>query len=375
MVNFFGVNYSLWTNNNAYQMAKKVDKDGTDGLQGTETFAFAQEAKANNVEKDDFMQLMGLETSQTRAADTAFSRGKSEDFDKAVDFYNKEMDYSQRRSVTSAAEDAIYQRLYALQKEIDNAYINCAAFNDSDMMVVRMSPYRYYTYPRFYDRLLNFDVADIRKRTTANMDSLNEIRDQVEKTMAKAKGETEYTKPEKFEYDVDAIAQKLLGMSYEEFAKQYPDELEKCKYVTYADLRTMSETESYVYGKAKAYAAEMLETTLQTAHNVHWDIQEQLLYESLNTSADIFAISEFEYDGITDKGLDSIKSYISFDCFESALMDKYGELKKEEKPDTAINAPEAEAQIKKPVKKVINGKVYVFTQDGSVYNLNGEQIK
>jgi len=217
---------------------------------------------------------------------------------------------------------------------------------------------------------LNFDIDELRTRTTNNMNSLNEIRDKLEYIIEEAKGETNHTTPAKTEYDVDALAQKHFGMSYEEFAAMYPDELENCKYVTYATLSTMNETQAYVYSRAKAYAAEMLDITLNEAHNVHWDIQERKLYESLDASGDIYLLSEFEYDGITPEGIAEFKSDISYNGFEKALISKYQELN-----PTSVSEVKEEESIKKPVKRIVNGNILIFNPDGSVYTLKGEKIK
>ena len=388
MTKINGIDYSVWINKQAAQIASSVDKDGVKGLQGKEIFDFTKAAKDNKIDKTEVYELLGLNVSKTRAGSTK-AREHSPEFDKAVEFYNSSMNSSQRYSVTRQAEMNITEILGDMERDINAAYQDCAAFNDPDMMVVRMSPYRYYMYPRFYDRLLNFDIDEIRTRTTKDMDSLNEIRDKIEYIMEKANGETTHTTPQKTEYDVDAIAQKHLGMSYEEFAQKYPKELENCKYVTYASLYNMDATQADVYSRAKSYAAEMMDITLSEAHNLHWDIQERKLYESLDASSDIYLISDFEFEGITPEGLAEFKSGISLNGFEQALIDKYNELKPEEEPDNpdepdipdepdepdAITSAESESKPQKPVKRVVNGAVLIFNPDGTVYNLNGQRIK
>ena len=369
MTNINGIDYSLWTNQKAIKIAQNNDKDGVNGLQGTEIFNFAKEAKLNNFEKTEISELLGLNVSKNRAASNR-TRDKHPDFDKAANYYNTVMSDSQRHSVTTGAEDNIVSALHKMEQDIDQAYIDCAAFNDSNLMVVLSSPFRYYRYASWINKLLNFDIDELRTRTTNNMNSLNEIRDKLEYIIEEAKGETNHTTPAKTEYDVDALAQKHFGMSYEEFAAMYPDELENCKYVTYATLSTMNETQAYVYSRAKAYAAEMLDITLNEAHNVHWDIQERKLYESLDASGDIYLLSEFEYDGITPEGIAEFKSDISYNGFEKALISKYQELN-----PTSVSEVKEEESIKKPVKRIVNGNILIFNPDGSVYTLKGEKIK
>ena len=365
-----GINYSLWTNGQAKQIAQNVDKDGVKGLQGTEIFAFAKSAKNNNIEKAEVFELLGLNISKTRA-DSTSTRPKSEEFKKAIDLYNsKEDDYYWRHSVTVDAENKLTERISKMEQDINKAYQECAAFNDPDIMVVRTSPYRYWSYTRFYDRLIKFDIDEIRTRTTKDMNSLNEIKDKVEHIIKDANGETKYDTQQKTNYDVDAIAQKHLGMSYKEFAKKYAKELEQCKYVTYADLYNMDSTMAYVYDRAKSYAAEMLDTTILEAHNVHWDTQERILYTSLDASSDVYAVSEFEWDGITDEGLNEIKTGLMYKSFEEALIDKY------RKDPTGISNAEAEQLPNGAVKVHKNGKVYIYNPaEDTYYDLNGRRIK
>ena len=372
MTKINGIDYSVWANKQAVQIASSVDKDGVKGLQGKEIFDFVKAAKDNKIDKTEVFELLGLKVAKTRC-EASKTRGNNPDFDKAAEFYNTQMDFRDRYSVTQKAEQNITDILAEMERSINKAYQECAAFNDPDIMVVMVSPYRYYRYPLFYDRLLNFDIDEIRTRTTNDMNSLNEIRDKVEYIMENANGETAHTTPSKTEYDVDAIAQKYLGMSYEEFAKKYAKELENCKYVTYASLKNMDATMADVYSKAKAYAAEMLDITLSEAHNLHWDIQERKLYESLDASGDIYVISDFEYTGITPEGLAEFKSGIAKNGFEKALIYKYNELKPDD--SDAINDAQTDVPLQKPVKRVVNGAVLIFNPDGTVYNLNGQRIK
>lgn len=381
MAGIDNIDYSNWSNKQAANIAKMVDTDGITGLKGKEILKFYQSAIASDIQKADIYELMGVNISKTRGDSKAHAREKTPEFDKAVQYYNDKMDYNQRYSVTRKTNQILEENLYKLERDINIAYQDCAAFNDSDIMVVIHSPYRYWTYPRFRDRLINFDIEEIRNRTTKDMESLNEIKEKVEAIMAEANGESEYEKPTKTEYDADAIAKKHLGMSYEEFAAKYSNELEKCKYVTYGDVGLMDETMAFVYGRAKAYAAEMLETTIQEAHNVHWDIQERKLYVSLEAAGDEYTISEFEYEGITEEGLAQINTGIMFKSFEEALIDRYHELKPADTPDNPTEEPDAvvsqttEKQPKKTVKRIVNGTVLIFKPDGSVYDLKGNKIK
>jgi hypothetical protein len=83
----------------------------------------------------------------------------------------------------------------------------------------------------------------------------------------------------------------------------------------------------------------------------------------------MITISDFEDDGITEEGLKSIKSGIMYKSFADALTEKYNELNPTNISDTVVEGS------KKPVKRVVNGAVLIFNPDGSVYDLNGHQIK
>jgi len=370
MAGIYNLDYSNWSNKQAASIAKKLDTDGKKGLQGKEVLNFVESAIANDISKDEIYELMGLNISKTRGESKALVREKTPEFEKAIQYYNDKLDMNQRYSVTRKTSDILEEKLYKIEHDINTEYQKCAAFNDSDIMVVLHSPYRYWSYPRFRDRLLNFDIDEIRTRTTKDMDSLNAIKDKVEAIIAEASGENDYKKPAQTEYDADAIAAKHLGMSYSEFAEKYSAELERCKYVTYADIGLMDETMAYVYDRAKAYAAEMLEITIQEAHNVHWDIQERKLYESLEAAGDISVISDFEYDGITDEGLAQIQSGIMYKAFEEALVSKYNE----SNPPDGMEGVKTEPNQKQAVIRIVNGNILIF-KDGSIYDLLGNKIK
>lgn len=360
------IDYLNWANQKAVELAKKVDKDGIKGLQGKEVSAFMRSAIDNNISKDDVYELMGVSLSKTRAAQLRAPRQKNPDFDKAVNYYNDKMNINQRSAVTEATYTNLETRLYNMEKAINQAYIDCDAY--SDIMIMPRWHYRYYPY--FEDKLLNFNIDEIRTRTTADMESLHQLKDKVEYIMEDANGETTHNEPQKTQYDVEALAQKHLGMSYAEFAEQYKEELEFCKTVTYADLASMNQTQRTVYAKAKAYAKEMLTITITEAHTVNWDVGERKLDETMKATGDMYAISDFEYDGITEQGLSELKSGIMYKAFEEALINKYRELE-----PSGINEVSAEPTQKTPIKRVVNGVVLIFNPDGSIYDLKGNKIK
>ena len=126
------------------------------------------------------------------------------DFDKAVEYYNTSMNYQQRYGVTRKTYDNLQTRLYNMEKAIDQAYTDCEAYGD--IMIVPRWHYRFY--PSFDTRLINFDLEDLRTRTTKDMESLYELKDKIEYIIEDANGKTEHTTPDKTEYDVDKLPQK-----------------------------------------------------------------------------------------------------------------------------------------------------------------------
>ena len=368
MSNINGIDYTSWSNDAAKTIAQKVDRDGKIGLQGQEIFDFARVAKNNNIEQEDIKSLLGLEASKSRGAEKVRqdTRDKSYEFRKAVDYYNKNMSYRQRNDVKNKTYDNLTQRLYTMEQSLNQAMIDCEAYQD--ILIVPRWHYRYY--PHFDTRLVNFDIDELRIVTARDMEALHTLKDKVETIVENANGETKHNAPAKTEYDVDKLAQKHLGMSYEEFAAKYKDELEFCKTVTIANLYTMTEKQAFVYAKAKAYATEMLQTTINEAHNVNWEIGERKTSETLKATGDMFAISEFEYDDITDEGLNNIRSGIMYKAFEKALISKYQELDTSDLGDIV-----EDKEVNKPRKVLINGSFFIFEPDGSVYDGLGKKIK
>lgn len=363
------IDYSAWTNQKAVQIAQQVDKNGVNGLQGQEISAFMRAAVENKIQKEEIFELMGVEINTQKTGSVSARRASKSSnpyFDKAVSYYNNKMNYYQRYDVTQDTYSNLEQRLYEMEKEIDQAYIDCAAY--SDILIVPRWHYRFY--PNLENKLLNFDIEEIRNHTKTDMESLHELKDKVEHIIENANGEKTHAEPEKTKYDIEALAQKHLGMSYEEFVKKYKDELEFCKTVTYADLSSMSETQRLVYSKAKAYAKEMLTITINEAHTVNWDTGRRKTDETLKATGDMYTISEFEDEGITDQGLAEIKSGIMFKAFEEALVKKYQELEPSVVKEAAV-----ENKPQKSFKRVVNGAVLIFNPDGSVYDLKGNKIK
>lgn len=306
-------------------------------------------------------KIMGFEKTQTQK--TAQSQNPL--FKAAINFYN-DLNSFDRSNVTYKINDDLQTKLYNMEKAIDDAFIGCDAYKDIVIM-----PRRYYRYyPNLNDKLLNFNIEEIRNITSKDMKSLQDLKENIESIIAEANGNLEYTKPSKVDYDIEKLAEKHLKMSYEEFSQKYKDELEFCKTVSIADIASMNETQKMVYSRAKAYAAEMLQTTINEAHTTNWDAGERKLEETLKVNDDMQTIIDFEIDGITDNGLAKIKSGITNKALEDVLVNVY----KEKCPD-GIQAIKASNKDESAKKVLVNGTVLILHQDGSVYDASGKKLK
>lgn len=361
MVN--SIDYSNWSNPKIQQLAAQADKDGVKGLNTQEVFEFTKLALENNIDKAEITELLGAKFSKNIAK---IQSQQNPEFRKASEYYNNEMNSYQRSDVTYKTYSNLETRLYNMEKEIDQAFIECETYQN--IVIVPKKYYRFY--PNFNDRLINFDLAEIRGLTSKDMIALHELRDKVEYIIEDANGLNSHNEPARTEFDVDELAQKHLGMSYEEFASKYASELEFCKTVTQADFGSMTETQRMVYDKAKAYASEMLNTTIQEAHTTNWDVGERKTEETLKATDDMFTISEFETKGITDNGLAELKSGIMYKAFEETLINAYRELN-----PSGIEDVEQDEKLQKPQKVIVNGAVLIFMPDGSIYDISGKKIK
>ena len=182
-------NKSMHKTNNAFVSEKyiKADENIKD--------EYVPQLNSAGTEKISETKQVGV----TRSEDSA-----NVDFDKAVEYYNTSMNYQQRYGVTRKTYDNLQTRLYNMEKAIDQAYTDCEAYGD--IMIVPRWHYRFY--PSFDTRLINFDLEDLRTRTTKDMESLYELKDKIEYIIEDANGKTEHTTPDKTEYDVDKLPQK-----------------------------------------------------------------------------------------------------------------------------------------------------------------------
>ena len=315
-------------------------------------------SQSNSVIKEDVFERSNVKSEQV---DKISKKNSDNDLNNAIDNYNK-LDYYDRSAITYETSDSVQSKLYRMEREIDDAFANCKAYQD--ICIIPRWHYRYYPYMQ--EKLLNFDIQEVRTRTDADMKSLQNLKNKIEYVIEDANGEKEHKKPETTHYDIEELAQKHLGMSYADFDKEYHNELEFCKTVTYADFNLMNERQAFVYGKAKAYAKEMLETTINDARKTRLDYGERLLDETNKTSDDLIAMSDFEFDGINDENWAKLKSGIVINSFKEVLKKNLSG----NKPN-GINDLITKASLTKSIKKIENGEVVVIKPDGLKYDIKG----
>ncbi len=403
------IDYSLWQNSNALRLAKQADNDEVKGLNRViEIFNVIKSALGEKVSKDDLNELFGLTLSAKSALTRAGSEGrtKSPEFQQAIDDYNKILKimeelrpykYSDFKkgdlydeleklisSVTKEAYDILEKKLYDMEAGINKAFSDCKAYQT--IVIVPRGHFRHfqyvYDYNFIYNNISGFDIEDIRKTTAEAMESLHKLKDDAQKTFETANGETTHTEPTKTPYDIEALAQKHLKMSYSEFAAKYKDLIERCKEpMTYADTLSMSPDERDAYNRLKGYSSEMLSITINEAHTVNWDIGERKVEETLNATGDMYALQDFEMEGITDEGLAQIKSGITYAAFRDAMTNKQetlsakvNELTPQEEDPEETGMQEVESKTGKTRKVIKNKKLVIESKIGD-YNLNGTKVK
>lgn len=298
---------------------------------------------------------------KSEQVDKTSQKDNDNDLKNAINNYNK-LDSYNRSKLTYETSDSVQSKLYKMESCIDNAFANCKAYQD--ICIIPRWHYRYYPYMQ--EKLINFDVKEIRTRTDADMNSLQDLKDKIEYTIEEANGEKEHNKPATTHYDIEELAQKHLGMSYADFDKEYHDELEFCKTVTYADFNSMNARQAFVYGKAKAYAKEMLETTINEARNTRFNYGERLLDVTNKTSDDLSIITDFELDGISDESWAKLKNGIVINSFKDVLKKNLSENKPNGMNDIIVKP-----LTTKSIKRVENGEVIIVTPNGFKYNTNG----
>lgn len=362
MSEFVKINYHQGKNFTGDALFDKAENNGNKYQSGI--VVFTQENKTQNIERTNLYENLGVSFSSAKSLKLPV---QNPEFVAASEYYNNQLEVYERGNVTQKAYSNLEERLYKMEKGIDDAFIDCQAYQD--IVIVPRWHYRYYPYVN--DKLMQFDIEEIRNITAKDMQSLQDLKERIECVIAEANGEENYQKPEPTHYDIEELAQKHLGMTYADFAKLYKDELEFCKTVSSADLNAMNETQRMVYSKAKAYAAEMIQTTINEAHTTNWDAGNRKVDETMKATDDMLLLSDFETDGITEEGLSQIKSGILYKAFEDAVIEKY----KTSCIDNISKQTSQQASVKN-IKKFNARNKRVEIQSGAfIYDTNGKRIQ
>ena len=155
------------------------------GLMSLPTFS-------NNLIKEDVFEKSNIKSEQ---ADKTFQKDSDNDLKNAINNYNK-LDYYNRSKLTYETSDSVQSKLYKMERRIDDVFANCRAYQD--ICIIPKWHYRYYPYMQ--EKLINFDVQEIRTRTDADMKSLQNLKDKIEYSIEDANGEKEHNNPKQMQY-------------------------------------------------------------------------------------------------------------------------------------------------------------------------------
>lgn len=313
------IDYSLWQNSNALKLAQQADDDKIKGLNRTiEVFnlvKFAIDEKVNKCDLNELFDKVGLRT--RRAASN--NREITAEYQKAIDYYNNVLGSYQKYNVTQDTYYALEKVLGEMEQSINKAFEKCSAYAE-----ILITPSWYYRFhPYLMNHLDSFDIEEVRTKTSGAMESLQNLKQEVEDIIAQASGKEKGDDVERTSYDVEALAVKHLGMSYAQFAQNNRGIIEKCKTMTVAGMASLTPSEADAYSRLQAYAKEMIDITVNEAHTIRWNVGERKVDETLKATGDMYKISEFETDGITEQGLDEIESDIMYNTFKNTLIDTY----------------------------------------------------
>ena len=360
------INYTKWQNSNALKFAEQADDDKIKGLnRAIEIFNLVKFALESKVQKADLNELFNTEVPSARTRAALNSREISTEFQKAIDYYNTVMGSYQKYNITQDTYLALEKVLSEMEQGINEAFNNCKAY--SEILITPSWYYRFYPY--LMNHLDSFDIEEIRTKTSESMESLQNLKQEVEDIIAKAGGKEKGDTVERTSYDIEALAVKHLGMSYKDFAKNNRSIIEKCKTMTLAGMASLTPSEADAYSRLQAYAKEMIEITVQEAHTVRWNAGDRKVEETLKATGDMYKISEFEYDGISEQGLNELESDIMYNTFKKTLIDAYNKIN----PD---GMDEVSANKRKDVWKEPDGKggltIHIREQD---FDLHGRRRK
>lgn len=350
MTDFENINYTAW-NHFCFNIAKASDNDGVFGLNKSEIEVFRTTALNSGVSENTVASLLGANFKLNK------SKISSAEFDEAIRYYNSELSSNERSQITYDTYNIGQEKLYNLEREIDEAFINCEAYQDI-LIIPQRRPKP--------DKLLNFDIYALRDITSKDMKALHELKENIILAIEKANETKNHENITPTKFDIEELAIKYLGMSFADFSVKYSKELEFCKTVTYADLYQMTEIQRYVYSTVKSYAKVLLTTTINEAHDVRWYSGNKLQEETNKYTDDMIKILDFESNGLSKQNFENLSSGIMKTSFLKALTSYL----------KANNIESVDSEDKnKTIKKVTKDGIVIITKDGKKFDITGKKIK
>ena len=356
----FQIDYSRWSNQEAIRIAQNIDKDGIKGLSRIEIFDFMKEVKYENI---DSLTL----STKSRQHKVSSQTQIPPELQAAIDNFNIEDDqtYERRKAIIDDAYARGEEIMHQLSSDINQAYVDCEAYENITLIPRRW--FRWYRPAEF----VNFDLAEIQKDAKNNIASLNKLQDDLQTAFEKAHGtpKEEHQKPQDIDIDMEALAQKHLGMSYEEFEKEYKDELEIIKTITIAELNSPDTPQRVkdAHYKAQQYAYHLTAREKEVMRDIRTDSGNKEMQEVFDYGDNMMVIEEMKDDGISEENFAKITNPIMYRAFTQALL----------KGDTAngVDKKNADTFTPKTVKGVFEnrpvivneykkGKVRVFSVNG-----------
>ncbi len=337
----FNIDYSQWSNPLVKRAVECADTDDIFGLSKEEVSVFVKKAEDAGFETDMIDNLV-------KSSLKEYDNGQ---LAKAIDYFNK-LSYYERSDVMTRTGELGYQRCSKMEQDYNSAFEQCEAYK-----LIKARP------DRFEDKI-RFDFQEVHDDVDKALKSLNELKDKLQKIIENANGVKKHTIPEMTQYDLDEIANRILGMSYEEFINSY--DLEFTKSTTINDLNN---EQKIIYDKARAYVKEIKKLARDELQNTRWDWGEKLSDETRKYSdASVQLVDYTDEDYIlTENAIDNLSSGIVRESFKEALFEKYNA--------TGINLTQENEES--PNGKFYNTQTHQveIIKDGQNFDLNGKKRK
>lgn len=361
----FKIDYSRWINQDAIRIAENVDKDGIKGLSRIEIFNFMKAVENENIDS------LSISAKSNQPRKTSSKKSVSAELQAAIDYFNIKDDQTEKRrkSIVDAAYSKGETILSQLSSDINKAFVDCEAYGN-----ITLTPRRWFRWYRPIE-FVNFDLAEIQNDAKNNIVSLNKLQDDLQTAFENAHGvpKEEHQKPKNIDIDMEALAQKYLGMSYEEFEAEYKDELEIIKTITTAQLVSPDTPQRVkdAHYKAQQYAYDLTAREKEVMRDIRTDSGYREMEETFDYGNNMMIIEDMKDDGITEENFAQLTNPIMYRVFTEALL--------EANKGNGIDLNSAETFIPKSVKGVLDGKMLVVVEYTKgkvrVYSADGKFIE